>query len=63
MTNHKHGAHGRKGRIAKKVAVGAAIGLGIAIVAVPVLVVGGIAIPIMMIGGSIIASTRNREAQ
>lgn len=63
MTTHKHGHRGRKSRIAKKVAVGAAVGLGIAVVAVPALVLSGIAIPVIIIGGSIIASTRNREAQ
>jgi len=62
MTTHKHGPHGRKGRIVKKVAVGAAIGLGIAVVAVPALLVGGIAIPVLVVGGSIIASARHRES-
>jgi hypothetical protein len=60
MTTHKHGSHGRKGRIAKKVALGTAVGLGIAVLAVPALLVGGVAIPALIIGGSIIASSRNR---
>eukprot|EP01103_Thecamoeba_quadrilineata_P006230 TRINITY_DN1595_c0_g1_i4.p1 TRINITY_DN1595_c0_g1~~TRINITY_DN1595_c0_g1_i4.p1 ORF type:complete len:641 (+),score=130.04 TRINITY_DN1595_c0_g1_i4:85-2007(+) len=58
MTAHKHGPRGRKKRIAKKIAYGSAVAVGVAVVAVPALLLGGIAIPALIIGGSIIAAAR-----